>query len=95
MEEQETRDLDLEMVEFYWQVLPLPARLKFVTIAWLVAFGEMRKSLYILLVLMISLIALVCAVDNRAVDIVASITMGVILGATIVYWLLRGFIHRG
>jgi hypothetical protein len=95
MEDQYTRDTDLEMVEFYWQVLPLPARIKFVTIAWLIAFAQMRKSLYILIVLMASLTLIVLAVDNKVVGIAASITMGVILGATIVYWLLRDFIHKG
>lgn len=95
MEEQNTRDLELELVEFYWAYLPMPARIKLVAIAWLLAVGEMSKSMYVIVGIVLILLAVVLLVDNPVVDVFASISMGVILGATVVYWLLRDLIHRG
>jgi len=95
MDDLQTRDIHLELVEYSWRMLPLSARVKLVVLAWLLAFAEMRKSLYILLVMMMTLIAILFTTRDSSIVVVASIAMGVILGATIVYWLLRDLIHRG
>lgn len=55
----------------------------------------MSKSMYVIVGIVLILLAVVLLVDNPVVDVFASISMGVILGATVVYWLLRDLIHRG
>ena len=95
MDDLQTRDIYLELVEYSWRMLPLSTRIRLVVLAWFLAFTQMRKSIYILLVMMMTLIAIIYTVHDPSVTIIASITMGVILGATVVYWLLRDLIHRG